>query len=57
MITTIACMDLLQDLPAFLWRHTSLVDYIDTPSVQLAIDDCVGLAPSDELSLFDFIRW
>ena len=48
---------LLQDLPTFLWRHISLIDSSDTPSVQLAINDCVVLAPSDELSLFDFILW
>ena len=57
MMTTITCMNFLQDLPAFLWRHTSLVDSSDTPSVQLAINDCVGLASSDELSLLDLILW
>ena len=57
MMTTITCMNLLEDLPAFLWRHTSLVDSSDTPFVQLALNDYVGLASSDELSLLDFIRW
>ena len=57
MVTTITRMNLLQYLSALFWRHTPLVDSSDTPSVQLAINDCVGLASSDELSLFDFVLW
>ena len=57
MMYTISCMNLLQNLPVFLWRYTPLVDSCGASVEQLPMDHCLRLASPDKLSFLDFVLW
>jgi hypothetical protein len=56
-MTKVAGMYVVEDLPAFLWRDAALEDNSDVSLVELVFDDDEGLAAAHDHPRFSFIHW